>query len=623
MIITEDKMNFKKFIVHSYKAIEKDLIIDLTHEKVLALIGLNECGKTTILKAITAFDYRCDRFENEYFQFKDLDKKYIAAGNRTNIQFSISAILSFEDEKEILKKFIFEENLFKNDINGQPLFAKNVSVKDIDEQGNEVINEHLEFDNEKYQQNINEMLNIDIQIKRQMIDNEKNYTIIWDKLQSATQSDQNRFVEFALTFFPEILLFSNKIEYEDRILISDDSISKKIMENLFTNEGNISLSKFFELDDDSRASVIADINGVLNEKFTKKWNDLSINKNFGTLQLELRDDNINKIITIKVNEILKTFENGSEKNYTRQFSLKDRSEGFNWYFKFVLTLLYYPTSEGQRNTKKLYLFDEPGLYLHEHAQINLSKSFLTLSKDNIVIYTTHCHGMLNIDLSNNTDTFSLKNIYIVSKEPNDYIKISPSYDYVDLNFQDSRTASFKPILHALQLEFCNFIKANSPVLIVEGINDFYILHGVLREKLNNLQIFPSMGADNVKKHLPYFIMYGTPFVVLFDNDKKGYECYIDIKENFGQSIANKIVFLNKGNYQNTQQQIDKFEMEDYFIDKKDNYKALIKFKSRNWFSDFAEKIYKKDYRNEINQCDDTILETFEQLLIDIQNKING
>ena len=143
-------MNFKKFIVHSYKAIEKDLIIDLTNEKVLALIGLNECGKTTILKAITAFDYRCDRFENEYFQFKDLDKKYIAAGNRTNIQFSISAILSFEDEKEILKKFIFEENLFKNDINGQPLFAKNVSVKDIDEQGNEVINEHLEFDNEKY-----------------------------------------------------------------------------------------------------------------------------------------------------------------------------------------------------------------------------------------------------------------------------------------------------------------------------------------------------------------------------------------------------------------------------------------------------------------------------------------
>ena len=90
---------------------------------------------------------------------------------------------------------------------------------------------------------------------------------------------------------------------------------------------------------------------------------------------------------MQVKEIIKCKDEGVDKEYTRQFSLKDRSAGFNWYFKFVLTLLYYPTNVEQKNSKKIYLFDEPGLYLHEHAQMNLSKTFQSLSKDNIVIYT--------------------------------------------------------------------------------------------------------------------------------------------------------------------------------------------------------------------------------------------
>lgn len=614
-------MEIKKFIIHSYKAIEKDLVVDLSQNNVLALIGLNECGKTTILKAITAFDARCDKFKDDYGQFNDLDKKYIAAGNRTNTQFSISAVLTAEEDKDDLKQYIINNRLFTKDINEQDIFTKKLITKTIDENNNEIQHENIEFDEEMYQQTINEMMNIDLYVKRQMVDHVQTYYICWDKIQKSKIEDQNTFINYALKFCPEILFFFDKMDYTDTISINDTSITKSIVENLFKSAAMLTLKDFFNLDDDSRGSVVSDINNELNENFTKKWNDLSINSRFGTLRLELKDDFANKSIVIKVNEIIKSNENGQEKDYTRQFSLKDRSAGFNWYFKFVLTLLYYPTSEDQKNEKKIYLFDEPGLYLHEHAQINLSKTFQTLSKNNIVIYTTHCHGMLNIDLTNPDGAFSLKNIFIVSKEPNDFIKIYPSYDYVDLSCNDSRTASFKPIMYALQLQFCNFIKSNAPVLIVEGINDYYIIHGLLREKLNNIQVFPSMGADNIYKHIPYFMMYGNPFVILFDNDKKGYECYQKIKEDFGARIANKILFLNRGNYYNTQQSIDKFEMEDYFVDKKDEYKQIVKFKARNWFSDFAEKIFKKDYRIEIDRCDSSIINDFEELLNSILLKI--
>lgn len=615
-------MEIKKFIIHSYKAIEKDLVVDLSQNNVLALIGLNECGKTTILKAITAFDARCDKFKDDYGQFNDLDKKYIAAGNRTNTQFSISAVLTVEDkDKDDLKQYIINNRLFTKDINGQDIFTKKSITKTIDENNNEIQHENIEFDEELYQQTINEMMNIELHVKRQMVNHVQTYYICWDKIQKSKIEDQNTFINYALKFCPEILFFFDKMDYTDTISINDTSITKSIVENLFKSAANLTLKDFFNLDDDSRGSVVSDINNELNENFTKKWNDLSINSRFGTLRLELKDDFANKSIVIKVNEIIKSNENGQEKDYTRQFSLKDRSAGFNWYFKFVLTLLYYPTSEDQKNEKKIYLFDEPGLYLHEHAQINLSKTFQTLSKNNIVIYTTHCHGMLNIDLANPDGAFSLKNIFIVSKEPNDFIKIYPSYDYVDLSCNDSRTASFKPIMYALQLQFCNFIKNNAPVLIVEGINDYYVIHGLLREKLNNIQVFPSMGADNIYKHIPYFMMYGNPFVILFDNDKKGYECYLKIKEDFGARIANKILFLNRGNYYNTQQSIDKFEMEDYFVNKKDEYKQIVKFKARNWFSDFAEKIFKKDYRIEIDHCDSSVINDFDQLLNSILLKI--
>lgn len=588
----------------------------------LALIGLNECGKTTILKAITAFDARCDKFKDDYGQFNDLDKKYIAAGNRTNTQFSISAVLTVEDkDKDDLKQYIINNRLFTKDINGQDIFTKKSITKTIDENNNEIQHENIEFDEELYQQTINEMMNLELHVKRQMVNHVQTYYICWDKIQKSKIEDQNTFINYALKFCPEILFFFDKMDYTDTISINDTSITKSIVENLFKSAANLTLKDFFNLDDDSRGSVVSDINNELNENFTKKWNDLSINSRFGTLRLELKDDFANKSIVIKVNEIIKSNENGQEKDYTRQFSLKDRSAGFNWYFKFVLTLLYYPTSEDQKNEKKIYLFDEPGLYLHEHAQINLSKTFQTLSKNNIVIYTTHCHGMLNIDLSNPDGAFSLKNIFIVSKEPNDFIKIYPSYDYVDLSCNDSRTASFKPIMYALQLQFCNFIKNNAPVLIVEGINDYYIIHGLLRDKLKNIQVFPSMGADNIYKHIPYFMMYGNSFVILFDNDKKGYECYLKIKEDFGARIANKILFLNRGNYYNTQQSIDKFEMEDYFVNKKDEYKQIVKFKARNWFSDFAEKIFKKDYRIEIDHCDSSVINDFDQLLNSILLKI--
>lgn len=56
-------MEYKSFTIQNYRAISQPLIISLESNTLIPLIGINECGKTTILHAIFAFDYMND---NEY-----------------------------------------------------------------------------------------------------------------------------------------------------------------------------------------------------------------------------------------------------------------------------------------------------------------------------------------------------------------------------------------------------------------------------------------------------------------------------------------------------------------------------------------------------------------------------
>ena len=52
-------MRYTKFSINNYKAI-KGAVIDLSTEGLVLLLGINESGKTSILRAIESFDYTND-----------------------------------------------------------------------------------------------------------------------------------------------------------------------------------------------------------------------------------------------------------------------------------------------------------------------------------------------------------------------------------------------------------------------------------------------------------------------------------------------------------------------------------------------------------------------------------
>lgn len=67
-------MKYKSFTIEKYRAISKGLTIDLS-SRIIPLVGVNECGKTTILQAMFCFDYINDN-NNDGQHLKNINNLY-------------------------------------------------------------------------------------------------------------------------------------------------------------------------------------------------------------------------------------------------------------------------------------------------------------------------------------------------------------------------------------------------------------------------------------------------------------------------------------------------------------------------------------------------------------------
>ena len=50
-------MEYTAFHIKDYRAIREKITLDLLDKPLVPLVGINECGKTTILQAIFCFDH--------------------------------------------------------------------------------------------------------------------------------------------------------------------------------------------------------------------------------------------------------------------------------------------------------------------------------------------------------------------------------------------------------------------------------------------------------------------------------------------------------------------------------------------------------------------------------------
>jgi len=552
-------MRYLSFSISNYRAIESVLTLDLTKSLLIPLVGLNECGKTTILQAIYAFDYSNDN-ENEGRHLKDTKNLYQTTEKGEPV-ITATIEIKFGDLKSIIDNAIehYNEKIEKeiNDLR-----------KEIDEdENNDDVDENVKEIREKILHLQKTLIPIDLKFDKTKFNNQ---IVLSRNLNTKTYSLDS------IAGFPENFSYHSlgqdivaKMPY---ILYNDDFMDRPlnsikipdiepsvisgwlaIFDRLFemSTDGHTLFSIVKETDSRRRDAILSDVQEYLNATLTKAWKQFSLSStNNITINLKLaplNEKGYSNVLEIKIVEKIG--------NKDRFFDVIDRSKGFLWFYNFVMKLEFNPKVISGNEKHTVYLLDEPGSYLHYSAQEKLCKKIVDISsKHGTVIYCTHSHTLLNPEI------IPLNNIYIIEKDKSKKIKAIPLTKFQS---KIENNSAFQPIYEALQISAFQYGTRNSKIIVVEGIYDKYAIE--LMVELSDTSILPSTSANSIIKNIQFLNAYGKTYIAIWDNDEEGRKQYSAAKKFFGEFEAERfdlLPLLGKA----------KRRMEDMFDD--DDYKLI-------------------------------------------------
>lgn len=495
-------MRYKSFTILKYRAIESPLKVDISKHSLVPIIGINECGKTTILHAILAFDYYNDAFNKNLHHLDDTNNLYkLGQDNQASIMAEVS--LSWNDFKACINDIATNEN-------------------------KSICNSY----------------------KRKSNDFTENIHIVRDLHTKAYRIDSDVFLNHELNAFlaekiisklPYILYFDDfRDSVPDKIDIIKPTTGKPegwlaIVERLFSKtDKNLSVFKLDGLDERERKSTIAKINKALNTTLSREWQNFKLD-NSDALNISLEyvppstSSDISENAYIKF-EIVEKDEEGNE----HYFYVRDRSKGFFWFFNFVMKLEFNPKVISNDGVDAIYLLDEPGSYLHAAAQGKLCNKLKSLSDKNAVIYCTHSHYLLD------PAVVPISHVKIASKNKNMEVSLNSIYDYRDTDTTTEKRNAFQPVYDALQIKpFKMDIGRNEKVILAEGIYDFYCFDMLFE----GYRIVPGQNADSINYYIALMIGWGVDFNAIWDNDDEGRSAKEKSDGRFGDIIAQKTHLL--------------------------------------------------------------------------------
>lgn len=510
-------MKITKFLIEGYRAIEK-VEINVSYS-INPIIGVNESGKTSVLKAILAFDKNRDRVNLK--EHLDFQNKY---STKPSKEFRISAILKLnKDEiKDLIK-------------------ATKVTT---DSQEFSLVNK---YNSSK-----------DFLLSRIVSNNDSKYEFIDDEL---SDTINKKITDYLVKHLPTLLYFD---DFSDRVPDEVDFPEdyrktgkltrnklrewQEIIEEIFKRadtegieDDETPLQSYMNIaDSDRKSDILNDIEQELNNEIIEEW------KRIKKAHKSLADDS-EKLTLSLINEGGKfqfKVRDKSNNDKRRTFNISERSKGFQWFFNYMIKLKFNPNyTKKKENT--IFLLDEPGSYLHSAAQKELLKELQRVSKNNTIIYCTHSQYLLN------PEVIQLGSIKIASKKESiitltDFGKHSDKKD----------KGALSPIYNALNINFANDFLGK--IVITEGVTDFFLftmLQNHTKEIGKDWKFIASSGAGQSGTLISLALTYASKFIVLLDNDSAGKEAKKKYMKEFGEFIESNIFM-----YQSSK---DKFELENY------------------------------------------------------------
>ncbi len=497
-------MKYIKFTIKHYKGITGPLEIDLHKASLMPIIGVNECGKTTILQAIFSFDYFNDSFNETIRHLEDVYNLYTTDPQTPEISAEIE--ITKDEIKETLKKLKNEDTSLDSKIRSYTRLLKDFSEKII--------------------------ISRDIKKRKYDIDYEK-----------FNDNDFNDTLSRAIIKkLPYILFFDDfrdNIEEKIEIKKSNDEMSGwlAIVDRLFrTADENFDILELPNKEDRVRKTTLAKVNKILNDTLTKEWQNFRLDDKDA---LKIKVDYEKETETTATGQPIErhfikfdVIEKDKDDN-EYFFFVRDRSKGFFWFFNFVMKLEFNPKVVNNIDGA-IYLLDEPGSYLHASAQAKLCKKLKSLSETNKVIYCTHSHYLLD------PEVVPINTVKVASKNPDNFkIELYSIHEYKD--DAKSKRSAFQPITDALQIKPLILDLNYKNVLITEGIYDYYVFE--MFKGKRKINILPAANAESIKYFISLMIAWQINYKALWDNDDEGRKEKDLAEKFFGEIEANSNFYL--------------------------------------------------------------------------------
>lgn len=554
-------MKYKKFTIKNYRAIKGPLDVNLEN-KIIPLVGVNECGKTTILQAVLSFDSANDTL-NDGKHVTDISNLYEIGDSDCEITATISinknVVLNFFEEKIIEKTNEIED--LKEQIEAKA--SNNEDTSEIEDKLLPIEKDLKLFSDISERFSADDENEFDFEITRHLSDDNQYYSLKNSIINRFLNFKpyENDFLEIILPELPPIL-YSD--DFNDRpsgeVLITKEGGTSewaKIYTRVFNDaleRDDFNIYDLFDEDGRTRKSTLSDVSSYLSENLTAAWAKFSNEKKSIKLNFDLKTENENDEAEEQRYLVIEVIEENDGKQ--RFFRIPDRSKGFIWYYNFIMKIQFNPKENTNENI--VFLLDEPGSYLHETAQNELCEKLVEISNnEGVVIYCTHSPQLLN------PLYIPLNKINIVSK-PETEIFCKP---IAQSQTKALKTTALQPIYEALNIPEFKFIKSDDEVVILEGIYDKYVLEMFLKE--NNKRIyFASANAKSIRDNIQYFIAFNTKYLALWDYDNEGIKSKEIAEKEFGLYEQHNFHLLPNIHSKTKVRMEEMFEKEDYSTIKK-------------------------------------------------------
>jgi energy-coupling factor transporter ATP-binding protein EcfA2 len=268
-------MRYLSFEIKNYRAIEKPVKIDISKATLIPLVGINECGKTTILQAIYCFDYINDA-EYGAKHLKDTKNLY-KTSEKEDPTIEAKVEIKFSRLVELYEDFIDEHS---NEEEDEEEEDEEDEEEEVTDQTDDAVNEDEE-EQPTYPDKFpisKEDFNGTISIKRNLAT--KKYQILQISVDQEFDKDfHNSFARLLLRKMPYILYNDDFMDRPpNHIIIPNDKPTNisgwlSICERLFnaTSDDYSLFHLIKEKDSRRRHAILSDVQERLNKTLAKAW----------------------------------------------------------------------------------------------------------------------------------------------------------------------------------------------------------------------------------------------------------------------------------------------------------------------------------------------------------------